>query len=714
MSDYKRQHVQFTLYVLLLRLYCRTLTIICLGLLISSLKSYDRVIRTEYENGVGLVVVDKDKYLKLLSKQYATIADTVTEIINLEAIMNLPKATEHFISDLHGEYDAVQHVLRNGSGNIKEKIREIFQGRLSTREMNQLATIVYYPEEKVDLIVSELTSREEIEEFYTLTVTRITELCAFVVSKYTRSKVRKALPPDYAYIIEELLFKDTIMSNKEHYYDKIINTVISLNRGKQLIAAFAHVIQRLVVDHIHVVGDIYDRGPYPDKIIDTLMDGHELDIQWGNHDVLWMGAASGSAACMANVIRISARYDNLEIIEDAYGISLRPLMTFSEMVYPEDRYEPFLPKVNPDSDDEIYQEEIRQIAKMNQAISIIQFKLEGAIIQRHPEFEMEASLLLDKIDREAGTVTIDGKAYPLRCDYFPTIDPNDPYKLTEEEILVVKRLMEGFLNSERLHKHIQFLYSKGSLYLKYNDNLLFHGCVPINDDMTFMEMTIHNKQYKGKALLDEYEDILRKGYLNREAGSDNNRYLDYVWYQWEGKASSLFGKDKMTTFERLYVEDKATHIEHKNAYYKQRNNSELCNMILTEFGLDPYKGHIINGHTPVKENRGENPLKANGKLIVIDGGFSKAYQATTGLAGYTLLYNSFGMQLVSHQPFTSVKDALVNESDIVSTRRIVDKELERKTVRETDVGQRLAEQVNDLQALLAAYYDGRLVEKVSK
>lgn len=660
------------------------------------------------------MVVDKDKYLKLLSKQYATIADTVTEIINLEAIMNLPKATEHFISDLHGEYDAVQHVLRNGSGNIKEKIREIFQGRLSTREMNQLATIVYYPEEKVDLIVSELASREEIEEFYTLTVTRITELCAFVVSKYTRSKVRKALPPDYAYIIEELLFKDTIMSNKEHYYDKIINTVISLNRGKQLISAFAHVIQRLVVDHIHVVGDIYDRGPYPDKIIDTLMDGHELDIQWGNHDVLWMGAASGSAACMANVIRISARYDNLEIIEDAYGISLRPLMTFSEMVYPEDRYEPFLPKVNPDSDDEIYQEEIRQIAKMNQAISIIQFKLEGAIIQRHPEFEMEASMLLDKINHDEGTVTIAGKVYPLRCDYFPTIDPNNPYALTEEEKLVVNRLMEGFLNSERLHKHVQFLFSKGSLYLKYNDNLLFHGCVPINDDLTFMEMTIHNKKYKGKALLDEYEDILRKGYLNREAGSDNNRYLDYVWYQWEGKASSLFGKDKMTTFERLYVADKATHFEQKNAYYKQRHNIELCNMILTEFGLDSCKGHIINGHTPVKENRGENPLKANGKLIVIDGGFSKAYQATTGLAGYTLLYNSFGMQLVSHQPFTSVKDALVNESDIVSTRRIVDKELERKTVRETDVGQRLTEQVNDLQALLAAYYDGRLVEKVSK
>lgn len=660
------------------------------------------------------MVVDKDKYLKLLSKQYSTIADTVTEIINLEAIMNLPKATEHFISDLHGEYDAVQHVLRNGSGNVKEKIREIFQGRLSTREMNQLATIVYYPEEKVELIVSELRSREEVEEFYTLTVTRITELCAFVVSKYTRSKVRKSIPPDYAYIIEELLFKDAIMSNKEHYYDKIINTVISLNRGKQLIAAFAHVIQRLVVDHIHVVGDIYDRGPYPDKIIDTLMDGHELDIQWGNHDVLWMGAASGSAACMANVIRICARYDNLEIIEDAYGISLRPLMTLSEMFYPEDRYDAFLPKINPNLDDKIYPEEVRQIAKMNQAISVIQFKLEGAIIQRRPEFEMEASLLLDKIDHETGTITVNGKTYPLRCDYFPTVDPNNPYALTEEEELVVNRLREGFLNSERLQKHVKFLYSKGSLYLKYNDNLLFHGCVPINDDMSFMEMTIHNEVYKGKALLDEYEDILRKGYLNREAGSDNNRYLDYIWYQWEGKASSLFGKDKMTTFERLYIEDKETHVEQKNAYYKQRNNVELCNMILTEFGLDSCKGHIINGHTPVKENRGENPLKANGKLIVIDGGFSKAYQATTGLAGYTLLYNSFGMQLVSHQPFTSVTDALVNESDIVSTRRIVDKELQRKTVRETDVGQRLDAQVNDLQALLAAYYDGRLVEKVSK
>lgn len=658
------------------------------------------------------MIVQTDKYLRLLSKEYPTIADTVTEIINLEAIMNLPKATEHFISDLHGEYYAVQHVLRNGSGNVKEKIKEVFQGRLSTKEMNQLATIVYYPDKKIDLIVASLESQEEIEEFFILTTTRITELCAFVVSKYTRSKVRKALPSDYAYIIEELLFKDAIMSNKEDYYDKIIKTVISLKRGKELISAFAHVIQRLVVDHIHVVGDIYDRGPYPDRIIDTLMDGHELDIQWGNHDVLWMGAASGSAACIANVIRICARYDNLEIIEDAYGISLRSLMLFSEMNYTEDRYEPFMPKINPDSEEKIYPEEIRQIAKMNQAISIIQFKLEGEIIKRHPEFEMNDRLLLSDIDYEKGTIRLDGKEYPLTCDYFPTIDPNDPYKLTDEEEVVIQRLTDGFMNSERLHKHTQFLYSKGSLYLKYNDNLLFHGCVPLNKDGSFMEMTINNKSYSGKNLLDKYEDILRKGYLNRKKGLSNQKNLDYIWYQWEGKASSLFGKDKMTTFERLYIKDKATHLEEKNIYYKERDNVATCEMILREFDLDPSKGHIINGHTPVKEKRGENPLKADGKLIVIDGGFSKAYQDTTGLAGYTLLYNSFGMQLVSHQPFTSVTDALLNEIDIVSTRRVVDKELERKTVRETDVGVRLTQQVKDLQKLLLAYQEGRIVETV--
>ena len=655
-------------------------------------------------------MITKDKYLRLLAKEYPTAAKTVTEIINLEAIMNLPKATEHFISDLHGEYDAVQHVLRNGSGNVKEKIREIFQGRLSTREMNQLATIVYYPEDKIDMIVDSLESEEEINEFYSLTLLRITELCAFTVSKYTRSKVRKAIPADYAYIIEELLFKDTIMTNKEDYYEKIIKTVISLDRAPELIAAISHVIQRLVVDHLHVVGDIYDRGPFPDKIIDTFMDGHELDIQWGNHDVLWMGAASGSAACMANVIRICARYNNLEIIEDAYGISLRPLITFAEMIYKEDRYEPFMPKINTEDESKIFPEEIRQIAKMNQAISIIQFKLEGEIIKRHPEFDMADRMVLDFINYETGTVKLDGKEYPMLCDYFPTVDPADPYRLTEEERLVVERLMTGFLNSERLQKHVQFLFSKGSMYLSYNDNLLFHGCVPLNPDGSFMELPIANVKYSGKALLDKYEEVLRKGYLNREGKKHNVRILDLIWYLWEGKASSLFGKDKMTTFERLYVGEKETHIEKKNLYYEQRDNVELSHKILKEFGLDPNKGHIINGHTPVKEKIGENPLKADGKLIVIDGGFSKAYQNTTGLAGYTLLYNSFGMQLVSHQPFTSRQDAIENEKDIVSTRRIVDKELERKTVRQTDVGKKLTQQVIDLQQLLRAYKSGEIVE----
>ena len=655
-------------------------------------------------------MITKDKYLRLLAKEYPTAAKTVTEIINLEAIMNLPKATEHFISDLHGEYDAVQHVLRNGSGNVKEKIREIFQGRLSTREMNQLATIVYYPEDKIDMIVDSLESEEEINEFYSLTLLRITELCAFTVSKYTRSKVRKAIPADYAYIIEELLFKDTIMTNKEDYYEKIIKTVISLDRAPELIAAISHVIQRLVVDHLHVVGDIYDRGPFPDKIIDTFMDGHELDIQWGNHDVLWMGAASGSAACMANVIRICARYNNLEIIEDAYGISLRPLITFAEMVYKEDRYEPFMPKINTEDESKIFPEELRQIAKMNQAISIIQFKLEGEIIKRHPQFDMADRMVLDFINYETGTVKLDGKEYPMLCDYFPTVDPADPYRLTEEERLVVERLMTGFLNSERLQKHVQFLFSKGSMYLSYNDNLLFHGCVPLNPDGSFMELPIANVKYSGKALLDKYEEVLRKGYLNREGKKHNVRILDLIWYLWEGKASSLFGKDKMTTFERLYVAEKETHIEKKNLYYEQRDNVELSHKILKEFGLDSNKGHIINGHTPVKEKIGENPLKADGKLIVIDGGFSKAYQNTTGLAGYTLLYNSFGMQLVSHQPFTSRQDAIENEKDIVSTRRIVDKELERKTVRQTDVGKKLTQQVTDLQQLLRAYKSGEIVE----
>ena len=655
-------------------------------------------------------MITKDEYLRLLAKQYPTAAKAVTEIINLEAIMNLPKATELFISDLHGENDAVEHVLKTGSGNIKKKIKRIFKDRLSTREMNQLATIVYYPEEKIKMIVSQLKAKEEIDEFYSLTLSRITELCAYVVSKYTRSKVRRALPRDYAYIIEELLFKDAVTVNKEDYYSKIINTVISLGRAGGLITAIASVIRRLVVDHFHVVGDIFDRGPAPDKIIENLMDGHEVDIQWGNHDILWIGAASGSAVCICNVIRICAGYNNLGIIEDAYGISLRPLLTFAEMNYPDENYKPFSPTILEKGEKKTFPEEIRQTAKMNQAISVIQFKLEGKIIKRHPEFEMDNRRLLSFIDYEKETICIDGKEHRMHDSYFPTVDPQNPYAFTEEEKYLIDRLISEFQNSDKLQRHIQFLLSKGSMYLNYNDNLLFHGCIPLNDDGSFMKMPINGTLYSGKALLDKYEDVLRKGYANRANRKRNSRYLDYVWYLWEGKASPLFGKAKLTTFERLYISDPDTHIEKKNLYYELRNDKDFCQRILEDFGLDPHRGHIINGHTPVKEKDGENPVKADGKLIVIDGSFSKAYRDETGLSGYTLLYNSYGMQLVSHQPFTSRQEVIENEADIASTRRIVDTESERQTVRETDVGKKLTKQVEDLKQLLHAYNTGDIVD----
>ncbi|WP_192987619.1 fructose-1,6-bisphosphatase [Carnobacterium mobile] len=654
----------------------------------------------------------KNKYLTLLAKEYPTIGETTTEIINLEAIMNLPKGTEHFLSDVHGEYDAFQHVLRNGSGNIKEKIHEIFTDRLSKKDMSTLATLIYYPEEKIKNILADVDKEEEIDEWYRLTLSRLIELCVFVASKYTSSKVRKALPREFTYIIEELLLKDNSFSNKEDYYSKIIQSIISLDRAPQFIAAISYLIQRLVVDHLHVVGDIYDRGPYPDKIIDTLIDHHSVDIQWGNHDILWMGAASGSAVCIANVLRISARYDNLEIIEDAYGISLRQLLTFAEMTYTEDSANGFYPKIDKEKKD-FYEEEVRQIAKMHQAIAIIQFKLEGVIIKRQPDFKMEHRMVLNMIDYENGTITIKGETYPLTNTYFPTIDPANPYKLTKEEEAIVDKLIYAFKNSGRLQKHISYLYNKGNMYLKYNDNLLFHGCVPLNEDGSFMEFNIRDKSYKGKALLDKFEEILRKGYLTRDK-ENKEKHLDIIWYLWTGAASSLFGKDQMTTFERYYIEDKATHEEKKNAYYNMRNDIATCERILAEFGLDPAKGHIINGHTPVKEKRGEDPIKADGRMLVIDGGFSKAYQGTTGLAGYTLLYNSYGMQLVSHQPFTSLKNAIENEFDIMSTRRVVDRELERKKVRETDIGIRLSEQVKDLKELLEAYQNGEIVENHKK
>lgn len=648
---------------------------------------------------------DQFKYLRLLSRNYPTIASTATEIINLEAILNLPKGTEHFLSDLHGEYEAFEQVIRNGSGVVKRKIHDVFGNRLTDAEINSLATLIYYPEQKLDLVTE---TTENLDLWYRSTLFQLIELCVHVSSKYTRSKVRKAMPADFEYILQELLHENHLVMDKSLYYQEIITSIIALDRAAEFIGALARLIQRLVVDHLHIVGDVYDRGPYPDKIMDSLMRYHSIDFQWGNHDMLWMGAASGSRVCLANVLRISSRYLNLDIIEDSYGISIRPLALFAEANYGEDPCTAFLPQKTAITEQSTT--EINQIARMHKAIAVIQFKLEGEIIARHTEFEMEHRLLLDMIDYEAGTVTIKGKTYPLKDHHFPTIDPANPYALTPEEHELIDKLVSSFKNCEKLQRHVSFLYAKGSMVLTYNSNLLYHGCIPLNEDGSFMEMTLKGQKYAGRALLEQFEQIAREGYF-RTSGTPEKKYaLDIVWYLWTGAASSLFGKSEMTTFERYFVEDKETHVEKKNAYYKLRNEEKICHQILAEFDLDS-SGHIINGHTPVKEGKGESPIKAGGKMLVIDGGFSPAYQKTTGLAGYTLLYNSFGLQLVSHQPFTSTEDAIQQESDILSTRQVIETETERKLVRDTDIGKDLLHQIDELKCLLGAYRQGLIKER---
>lgn len=645
------------------------------------------------------------KYLHLLAKEYPTIAKTATEIINLEAIMNLPKGTEHFLSDVHGEYSAFEQVLRNGSGVVKRKIRDIFGAELDDAEINSLSTLIYYPEEKMDLIASET---EDLHAWYRTTLFRLIELCQYVASKYTRSKVRKAMPEDFAYILEELLHENYNEDDKKLYYEEILQHIISLGRAEEFISALSRLIQQLVVDHLHIVGDVYDRGPYPDKIMDTLMNYHSLDFQWGNHDILWMGAASGSRVCAANVIRISARYLNLDILEDSYGISLRPLALFADEVYKDDPCKYFQPK-NEDNTD-YSNAEITQIARMHKAISIIQFKLEGEVINRRKEFNMAHRLLLQFIDYKKGTIQLKGKTYQLLDTHFPTIDPENPYTLTDGEKDLIEKITASFKNCRRLQKHVQFLYSKGSMFLTYNGNLLYHGCIPLHEDGTFMEMKLRGEKYAGRALLEQFEILTREAYV-RPPGTKEKKYAcDIVWYLWTGAISSLFGKSEMTTFERYFVAEKETHKEEKNPYYKLRNDEFICKQILEEFGLDGECGHIINGHTPVKEGKGESPIKASGKMLVIDGGFAKAYHKETSLAGYTLLFNSYGLQLVSHQPFTTKEDAIKNETDILSTRQVIEMEINRKRVRDTDIGAKLSEQAEDLKVLLDAYRNGLLHE----
>ncbi|WP_145543186.1 fructose-1,6-bisphosphatase [Virgibacillus sp. SK37] len=639
------------------------------------------------------------KYLDLLAEKYDSEEKVINELINLEAILNLPKGTEHFVSDLHGEFQSFQHVLRNGSGRVREKIVELFFSVLSEEKINELTTLVYYPEDKLQLIKHNFGNNEELHDWYAETIKHLVKLISFASSKYTRSKLRRALPKQFVYIIEELLYKtEDELLNKEPYYNIIVERVISLGQADKLIIGLAYCMQRLVVDHLHVVGDIYDRGPQPDKIMDTLIDYHSVDIQWGNHDVLWIGAFSGSKVCLANILRISARYDNLDIIEDVYGINLRPLLNLAEKYYTDNAA--FRPKVQ--TGKKITDQERLQITKMHQAIAMIQFKLEMPIIKRRPFFNMSERLLLENIDYDKNEIKIQGKTYKLENTCFATINPDNPEQLIEEEQEVIDKLLFSVQHSEKLARHIHFLMKKGSLYLKYNGNLLIHGCIPLDEKGNMEEMVIEDTTYGGRDLLDIFEYHLRYAFAHPEETDDLS--TDMVWYLWTGEYSSLFGKRAMTTFERYFIKDKETHKETKNPYYYLRENEDICRKILTDFGLDPDHSHIINGHTPVKEIEGENPIKANGKMIVIDGGFSKAYQSTTGIAGYTLLYNSYGMKLVAHKHFNSKENLLENGTDVLSVKRVVDEEVERKMVRETNVGQELLEEVAALKSLLEYRY----------
>ena len=646
------------------------------------------------------------RYLERLSQLYPTIAKASTEIINLQAILNLPKGTEHFLTDIHGEYEAFSHVLKNGSGAVRRKIDEVFGNTMSSKDKKTLATLIYYPREKMELIKKK---EENMEDWYKITLYRLIEICKRTSSKYSRSKVRKALPPEFAYVIEELITEKADVMDKESYYNSIVDTIIRIKRSEEFIVALSELIQRLTVDHLHIVGDIYDRGPGPHIIMDKLMGYHSMDIQWGNHDVLWMGAAAGQQGCVANVVRICARYANLEILEDGYGINLLPLATFALNTYRDDPCSCFELKDDPDYDPS----ETMLNMKMHKAISIIQFKIEGQIIKKNPGFKLEHRNLLHLIDYENGLIELNGKTYELLDKNFPTIDPKRPYVLTEAEEEVLDRLTQAFVNCEKLQSHMHFLLNKGGLYKVYNGNLLYHGCVPLKEDGNLKSVRIFGHTYKGKGLYEVLESYVRKGFYAMDS-KEKERGKDIMWYIWLSENSPLFGKDKMATFERYFLAEKETHKEVKNPYYDMLENEEVLDRILREFGLEPEGAHIINGHVPVKSKDGESPLKCGGKLLVIDGGFSRAYQKETGIAGYTLIYNSYGLILAAHDPFESTEAAIEKESDIHSESRMVKWVPERKCVGDTDIGRELKEKIKDLEKLLNAYYSGAIAEKFTR
>lgn len=649
------------------------------------------------------------RILRLLSQTFPNIQAASTEIINLEAILNLPKGTEHFVADLHGENEAFSHILRNASGNIRRKVTELFGTSLREQDIRQLCTLIYYPERKMEYIKEE---EKDLEDFYSVTLHQLILVLQSVSSKYTRSRVRKQLPREYAYIIEELLHESPSDYDKEAYFRRIIETIISTGQADNFIIALCNTIQKLSIDQLHILGDIFDRGPGAHLIMDTLCAYERFDIQWGNHDALWMGAAAGNMACIANVLRLSLRYGNMATLEDGYGINLVPLATFSLETYKDDPCKEFMPHLI----EQEYSPEgktIELMAKMHKAISIIQFKLEGQIIDRRPEWKMEDRKLLHRLNLQKGVIEINGKVYELKDTNFPTLMPEDPYKLTAEELSLVEKLLHSFLVSDKLYRHINCLLSHGSMYAIYNSNLLFHASMPLNEDGSLKEVELYGKKFKGRQLMHHVGMMMRSAFNDDTDEEMKNFAIDYYWYLWSGKDSPLFDKSKMATFERYFIKDESTHVEEKGNYFKLRNDEKIIDGILDAFGVEGEHRHIINGHVPVRAAKGESPIRANGKLMVIDGGFAKAYHATTGIAGYTLVYHSRGFQLVEHQAFESTEKAIKDGSDIIGTKQIVEMSAQRLRVRDTDKGKEIQSQIDELRDLLHAFRHGNIKERHS-
>lgn len=646
------------------------------------------------------------RLLSLLSQNFPNVESACTEIINLEAILNLPKGTEHFMADIHGEHEAFEHILRNASGNIKRKVKEIYQNELSKDQIRELCTLIYYPEEKLELL--EAQENNLPSEFYSDTLKRLIRVCQSICSKYTRSKVRKALPKQFAYIIEELLHENAEDNNKDAYFKRIIDSIIQTGQAGNFITAICQVIQRLAIDQMHILGDIWDRGPGAHIIMDALMQYHNFDFTWGNHDALWMGAAAGNDCCICTVLRFCLRFGNMATLEDGYGINLLPLATFALEAYKDDPCTIFLPS---NKYEKLSNRQCELIGKMHKAITILQFKVEQQMINAHPEWNIYRKGTLEHVNPHNGTFTINGKEYPLKDSLFPTVDWTDPYKLTPEEQEMLQKLNHSFRVSDKLQKHIKCILSHGGMYNICNGNLLFHASVPLNDDGTMKEVELMGKKTSGRELMDRIGTIVRAAF-NRDTPHDEKKAArDYLMYLWCGPDSPLFDKKRMITFERYFIADKALIHEEKGAYFRLRNDAKICDYILDSFGVEGKHRHIINGHVPVHVAEGESPIKAEGRLMVIDGGFSQHYHSTTGIAGYTLVYHSRGFELIQHEPFTSRKDAILNGTDTHSSKQLVEITGHRLRVRDTDLGTKIQTRIKELYELVSVYKHGYLKER---